>query len=256
MKQIFWSEVGKSMKKVLFIFPLIFIFLMSRGHAETLWQTSISYDDLTDQRTFSSSNYNPSSSEGGLDGYWPYSFTIGWDISSEINDTGMIIWTYEYKLSAERKDISHFILEISGSAEEGSFYDVKIDGNPADFEGTDIWGSHQGRSNPGIPADFYGIKFDAGGSTVTYSFTTELDPVWGNFYAKSGKDKGKWVYAYNNALGYEGFESMNKLDFIPRPDGGGAPPVVPEPLSALLFTTGGAVFGGRLYWKKRKRNTL
>lgn len=28
--------------------------------------------------------------------------------------------------------------------------------------------------------------------------------------------------------------------------------VTPEPLSSLLFITGAAVFGGRLYWKKRK----
>jgi len=244
-----WSEVRATMKKVLLIFPLILVLFMSKGHAETLWQTSVSFDDLNDQRTFSCPVYNPPSSRGGLNGYWPYSFTIGWDITY---DMGTALWTYEYTLSATRKDISHFILEVSGLAGEGSFYDVEINGNPADFEGPALWGSHQGKSNPGIPSDFYGIKFDGGGSTVTYSFTTELDPVWGNFYVKSGKDKGKWVYAYNKALGHDGFESMNKLDFIPRPDGGGAPPVVPEPVSALLFITGGAVFGGRLYWKKRK----
>jgi len=30
-------------------------------------------------------------------------------------------------------------------------------------------------------------------------------------------------------------------------------PIVPEPVSSILFLTGGAVFGGRTYWKKRKR---
>lgn len=234
------------MKKILLIFPLILVLLMSTGHADTLWQTSVSFEDLVDQRTFSFPNYNPSSSEGGLTGYWPYSFTIEWDISY---DMGSALWTYEYTLSATKKDISHFIVEISDFSGEGSFYDVKINGDPAEFEGPSLWGGRQGNSNPSIPADFYGIKFDGGGSTVTYSFTTGLDPVWGNFYAKSGKDKGNWVHTYNNALGHE---SMNKLDFIPRPDGGSNPPVVPEPVSSLLFIIGIVVFGGRLYWKKRK----
>ncbi|RJQ56078.1 MAG: hypothetical protein C4526_02480 [Nitrospiraceae bacterium] len=128
---------------------------------------------------------------------------------------------------------------------------VKINGSPADFEGPALWGKRKGQSNHGIPFDFYGIKFDSGGSTVTYSFTTALDPVWGNFYAKSGKDHGNWINARNNALGYEGFESMDKLDFIPRPDGGANPPVVPEPVSSILFVAGCAVLGGRVYLRKR-----
>jgi hypothetical protein len=237
------------MKKILILFPVILLLLASTGHAETLWQASVSLEDLNDQRTFSHQYYNPPSSRGGLGGYWPYSFKIGWDISYDMTTA---LWTYEYTLTARKKSISHFILEVSDSATEESFHDVMINGSPADFEGPAVWGRRQGKSNIGIPADIYGIKFDGGGKTVTYSFTTELDPVWGNFYAKSGKDKGKWVYAYNKALKRKGFESMNELYFIPRPDGGSNPPIVPEPISYVLFIIGSAMLGGKLYLKKRK----
>jgi hypothetical protein len=209
--------------------------------------------DLKDQRTFSSPYYNPSSSEGGLSGYWPYSFSIEWDVTQDLNTK---LWTYEYTLSAARKDISHFILEITDSATADDFTDFSINGNHSSYqdniEAPRRWGQHP--SNPGYPVatDIYGMKFNTGGSAVTYSFTTANDPVWGNFYAKSGKDKGQWIYAYNNALAIEGFNSNNKLDFILRPDGGGNPPVAPEPVSYLLFFVGGAALAGRTYLKRKK----
>jgi len=68
--------------------------------------------------------------------------------------------------------------------------------------------------------------------------------------SKGGKDKKRQIYAYNEALGLEDFNSKDKLDFIGRP-GGTAAIVVPEPLSIILFVSGGIVLAGRLYLKKR-----
>ncbi|RJQ56871.1 MAG: hypothetical protein C4526_00520, partial [Nitrospiraceae bacterium] len=120
------------MIKILFLAAaLIFSPLASNVNAESLWQTSVDIQDLSDQRTFEHPYYSPPASEGGLSGYWPYSFTIGWNIAYDLETS---LWAYEYTLSADRKDISHFILEVSGSAGAESFYDVKINGSPADFE--------------------------------------------------------------------------------------------------------------------------
>jgi hypothetical protein len=231
----------------------VFFCLLASSVNAGLWGESVDMVDLKDQRTSSSPYYSPSNSEGGLGGYWPYSFSIEWNVTQDFNT---MLWTYEYTLSAARKDISHFILEITDGAAGDDFTDFSINSNHVSYlnhiEAPRRWGHNP--SNPGYPAatDIYGIKFNTGGSTVTYSFTTANDPVWGNFYAKSGKDKGQWIYAYNNALAIEGFNSNNKLDFIVRPDGGGTPPVVPEPVSYLLFIVGAAALSGKVYLKRKK----
>ncbi len=238
-------------KKIFFLITVILFLLTSSANA-SLWGESADIADLNDQRTFSSPYYNPASSEGGLSGYWPYSFAIEWDVTQDANT---MLWTYEYTLSATRKNVSHFILEVTNGASKDDFTNFSINGKRATFKNNikapKFWGEHPG--NPGYPsvAKIYGVKFNVGGNPVTYSFTTANDPVWGNFYAKGGKDKGKWIYAYNNALGMEDFNSNSKLDFIVRPDGGGTPPVVPEPVSYLLFIVGGAVLAGRGYLKRR-----
>lgn len=238
--------------KKLFLLITVFFCLLASSVNAGLWGESIDTVDLNDQRTFASPNYSPAYSEGGLGGYWPHSFSIEWDVTQDLNT---MLWTYEYTLSAARKDISHFILEVTDGAAGDDFTDFSINGHHTSYqdhiEGPRHWGHNPG--NPGYPAtiDIYGIKFDTGGSTVTYSFTTANDPVWGNFYVKSGKDKGQWIYAYNNALAIESFNSNNKIDFIVRPDGGSNPPIVPEPVSYLLFIVGGAVLACRVYIKRR-----
>jgi hypothetical protein len=209
---------------------------------------SVQFEDLHDQRTFSlTPDYDPDQSEGGLSGHWPYSFIISWDITYNIN---ALIWHYEYNLSVAKKDISHFILELTDTAQYDDITNIFINGTPATVEGPQIW-THAG--NQSIPNSFYGIKFDQGGGSVSYSFDTSLDPVWGNFYAKGGSDHGNLINAYNNALEENNFNSDNKLDFIVRPDGGSSPPVVPEPVSSTLFIVGGATLGFRRFRKKFKK---
>jgi hypothetical protein len=214
----------------------------------SLYGDSVQFEDLHDQRTFSlSPDYNPDQSQGGLSGNWPYSFTISWDITYDLN---ALIWHYEYNLSITKKDIGHFILELTDTTQYDDITNIFINGNSATVEGPKSWTN---AGNQSIPNSFYGIKFDQGGSSVSYSFDTTLDPVWGNFYAKGGKDHGNFINAYNNALEENNFYSYNKLDFIVRPDGGSSPPIVPEPISSTLFIVGGATLGFRQFRKKFKK---
>ena len=211
----------------------------------SLYGESVQLEDLHDQRTFSlPPNYDPDQSEGGLGGYWPYAFIISWDITYDLNAA---LWHYEYNLSVAQKDISHFILELSDTAQYDDITNIFINGNTAVVDGPHVWTK---AGNQTIPNAFYGIKFDEGGSAASYSFDTTLDPVWGNFYAKGGVDHGNLINAYNNALEVNSFDSNNTLDFIARPNGGNAPPVVPEPISSTLFIVGGATLGFRRFRKK------
>ncbi len=220
---------------------------------QTLYGQPVPPTDFDDSRTFGANAYNPTHSSGGLKGNWR-GFTISWNIT-EVDD----LWTYEYTLSATRKAISHFILEVTNPSLSTGFINPQMkigseEWTSTTFEGPMVWSRNkQGNSNPNMPADIYGIKFNGGGTTVSYLFQTTQDPVWGNFYAKSGNDKGKWVYDYNNALGITNFNSNNKLDFIVRPDGGATPPAAPEPISSLLFVIGGTVYAAVYMWKNKKK---
>ncbi len=271
------------MKKLILILFVLILCIVTSTHAG-LYGESVQFEDLHDQRTFSHSpDYDPDQSEGGLSGNWPYSFNISWDISYDFTS---MLWHYEYNLSVSKKDISHFILELSDTAQYADISNVRINGKHASIEGPKTW---KKAGNQQLSQSFYGMKFDDGGSSVIYSFDTALDPVWGNFYVKGGNDRfdndsdsgdsddsdsdsddrdGHWrerhekeehgkrekieLYAYNNALGFHEFNSEDKLDFIVRPNGGSNPPVVPEPISSALFITGGATIGLRRFLKKRK----
>lgn len=238
------------MKKLVFLIIPVILLSMSLAASASLYGNTAEGNDLVDQRTFNAtSKYSPSLSTGGLGGYWPYSFGISWNISQD-SDTNL--WTYEYTLSATRKEVSHFIIEVSDGASQDDFSQLSANGVSLSFgnklEGPDYWGNDShGKSDSDYPSSthMYGIKFDTGGLPVTYQLTTSRDPVWGNFYAKGGN-----VYAYNNALALDNFNSNEKIDFIVRPNG---IPIVPEPASVILFLTGGAVFGFRFFTGKKKK---
>ena len=88
--------------KILTVLLALAIYLVPSAKAG-IYGESVGFMDLQDQRTFSlSPSYSPNQSEGGLNGYWPYSFSISWDISYDLDTT---LWHYEYNLSASKKDI-------------------------------------------------------------------------------------------------------------------------------------------------------
>ena len=243
------------MKRFVCLLVTLFLLTLTVTANASLYGDTATGSDLIDQRTFDAASYNPSSSEGGLGGFWPFSFNISWNVSQDINTN---LWTFEYTLSATRKDVSHFIIEVSDGAAQDDFPQLSANGVPLSFAGEDSklegpahWGINQGNSNPGYPSskEIYGIKFDTGELSTTYQLSTYRSPVWGNFYTKGGNHKGQFVHAYNNALAVDNFDSDEKIDFIVRPNG---TPIVPEPGSVVLFLTGSAALGSRFFIKRKK----
>jgi hypothetical protein len=209
------------------------------------------YLDTTDptQMTSTRSAKNPGEifATAGWDGY----FTVSWAIT----DNGDGTFSYSYTISGFSAsgvsapldpDISHFILSLTndgfGLLDGGTLTttpDTTVEG-PMNFE--------PGGSNPSMPDDLYGLKFelDPASGTLEISFTTTRAPVWGDFYAVDGKTPGAEVYAYN-----VGFGTMPSGDFagwIAVPNSA----VVPLPGTALLL--GGGLLGLAVLGLRRRRS--
>lgn len=108
---------------------------------------------------------------------------ISWTVSQAVMGGP---WTYEYTLTvADDPEISHFILELTPGLTEDNF--ISIDWPDDDIEINTFDSAGPGASNPGLPCPIYGIKFDdVEALSETFSFTTNIAPVWGDFYAKGG----------------------------------------------------------------------
>jgi hypothetical protein len=137
--------------------------------------------------TLSGSLSSASSELGGV-GDWinPGTTTIAW----EVTDMGSH-YHYKYTLTVPQHAISHFIIEISPTAESSNFWNF---GGP--FQGTPVIDDYtQLNGNPDIPAPIYGIKFDeAFGTTAVFEFDSTRVPVWGDFYAKCGANPANQVW--------------------------------------------------------------
>jgi hypothetical protein len=181
---------------------------------------------------------------GGLFG------TDGWDSSATslswtVTDLGSGIWEYNYIFEVPRKDISHFQIEVSDSFTcenylSGPCYEL------------DTWGPGlHGNSDPGIPGDMYGLKFDGCDSMMCdVTFTSDRAPVWGDFYSKDGSDAGEWVYVYNDGFTIadptDPADNGSVLNHILVPDTTNGPPpgpVIPAPAAILLTTLGTGLVG-------------
>jgi len=167
-----------------------------------------------------------------MDGWSNGNLTLSWDITRDA-DSGL--WTYTYTLATTQKDPSHFILETTQSDTAFSV----LDGSSADIKGPQSW-SVSG-SNPEMPNEIFGIKFDFGGNPVTYTLVTDRAPVYGVFYTKDGKSGGEWAVAWSNALNHADYRTntdLSSLDFIVRPDGEAQPSAVPLPAAFWPFASG------------------
>jgi hypothetical protein len=107
------------------------------------------------------------------------STVISWDVT-QVGGS----WHYEYDFTVPSKNFSHVIIEVSDGA--------TITGlTGATSEGPDTYKTTgPGASNPELPADIFGIKFSPTGDTThfVWEFDSVRSPVWGDFYAKDGKN--------------------------------------------------------------------
>ena len=178
------------------------------------------------------------STEGELEGVGDWinagSATIVW----EITDMGTH-YHYEYALSVlgkKAKDISHFIIEVSPTFGQDNFEEAT-----GAFRSTEIGDFDDGNGNPDIPGELHGLKFDGtSGTTLTISFDSDREPVWGDFYAKGG---GKPTNQVWNA----GFSASDPTaapsdgtvgNHILVPDSMSIDVLVPEPSTVALLVTG------------------
>lgn len=194
---------------------------------------------------------------GGIfatDGWGSASTTLSYTVYA--NDADHTSWHYEYVFTVPAKNISHLIIEVSPNLTD-------------DFAGgevQDYTSTSNGSSNPGLPGTLHGAKFGATSLTLTVEFDLDRPPVWGDFYAKDGKDGPSHidVIAYNTGLtdpdSDPAFDdSVLPDDFVPSADhilvpdtGGSHDPSTPEPASAVLLGLGIVAIGG-YRWHRRQR---
>lgn len=211
--------------------------------------------------------------EGGWSGNGNNGFEIKWNITENANATPGL-FSYEYIISGENgsnlsKSLSHWILALSPTIDWGpAGENVDFGGdNEVKTPATNGQSYGPGGSNPGIPGDIPGVKWeiaDNGGSPSTFSFLTFQIPVWGSFYAKDGKDNGSDTYAFNEGFATysvafptveDGFVPDGSFDVIPWiavPDTLTVANIIPEPSSFSLLAIGGLCVGFVAFRRKRK----
>jgi hypothetical protein len=185
----------------------------ARAVIQPIWESDASSELTGNRNSLRDIGLNPIGGVDATDGWDNGGLEIGWNI---VEDNG--IWTYIYTVNIARKDVSHFILEVT---EDEASFNI-LEGTDMDIEGPRTWSPNDpGNANPSLPNDIYGIKFDFGGSPATYTLVTDRAPVYGLFYAKDGKDSGDDVVAWSNALNLSDYKTnldLTATDFIVRPD--------------------------------------
>lgn len=206
--------------------------------ATPVYGTPVASGDWTGQRTLTAG--------GGLNsaGTGNNPFATGTGISWVISlNSATNLYTYSYSFfgpsdrsGSQPLTVSHFILELSpGCIIEDQSECIWRANSDTEFR-SDWNSSGPGNSNPGLPGSIYGVKFDT--ELSTYTFISDRNPVWGNFYAKKAND-GLWNLGLETAYSQSG----NTLYFIPRPDSDSPGGEIPEPGTLLLLGVGLTALG-------------
>jgi len=190
-----------------------------------------------------------SSDDGGILGTGPWvtdasPTTMSWTVD---NETTPNYWHYSYTFTVPTKDISHHIIEASTTLTSDDILNLAWSGGV-----TEIQTQKESQGNPNLPSTFYGIRLEptAEDTTMTFSFDTVRDPIWGDFYAKDGDGGGSDITAWNAGFGTAAEESNTAdthYDPTDGPSGGSIryhlliPDTIPEPSTMLLLALGSVV---------------
>lgn len=171
---------------------------------------------------------------------------LGWNVFQNTDNN----WVYNYTFFAPEKEPSHVIFEVSKTFTEDNI----LEGTTAGWE-LGLFGD-EGKSNPGIPGDIYGLKFDTSNFFSLFTIVSDRAPMWGDFYAKDGKYKGNDVFLYNDGFGLESSASVYDKE---APYGFALVPntvtsQVPEPGSLALLSLG--LLGAGFTLKRQKKMVL
>jgi len=175
--------------------------------------------DPDDYVVVGSGDYTGTRTDGGtVDGVqtydgWVGHFALEWVITP--NDTapnGMSLWKYDYTVTAGTKDLSHWILEVSPFVTQENWQDYFLFEDMTPFE-TDLYefddytSTGPKKPNPYMPAGttLHGFKFNTteaeqAQESISFSFWSTQQPVWGNFYAVDGAEYDTWAVAYNDGF--------------------------------------------------------
>jgi hypothetical protein len=133
------------------------------------------------------------------DKYAPPPASAGYMITWLITPNGDLTWHYTYTMTTEAGAplvplVSHLIIQLSLDIDPAEITNVVGDVSSWVF---DTYGPHP--SNPGFPEgkSIFGVKFNMGGAQTVVEFDADRKPMWGDFYAKGGKNS----FVYNKDLG-------------------------------------------------------
>ena len=206
---------------------------------------------------------------GGLfaTGLWDSTITnLTWTVSFDVN--GVTVpgyWHYDYTFATPTicgvtKNISHYIIEVSPTFTSDDLKHSTWGDTEVQVYGPNL----QGKSDPDMPSNMNGIKFDnINQQTLRVQFDSLRAPVWGDFYAKDGTQKIDAhthidVYAYN--LGFTNPDtdplvgpSGGSVDYhllVPDTFNFGDGGEVPEPVTCAALCLS---FGGLAGYIRRRR---
>jgi hypothetical protein len=111
--------------------------------------------------------------------------TVHWTVTQNDNLT----WHYHYQLDSAglQGELSHLVIETSLT-----FTANDIANDVPSVEASSPQWHTESNGNFHIPEDLFGIKFEeVSGTVVTIDFDSPRNPVWGDFFGKSGSKAGE-----------------------------------------------------------------